>query len=150
MERQRRRWIINTIRGIDVNNIFTVGSYDGVCHYNSFNLKRYEELANPTDRILSVDVKDDMVIASGYRYLNNIDKYDLFIIGRKWKVMLKGKSSINKKIKNTKPTRLIIICLLIFKSLFIGCCSASNSQPKAQLSLSTEDVSCREAWLILT
>ena len=80
---QRRRWIINTVSGIHVNNIFTVGCYDGVYHYNSFNWKRYEELANPTNRKMSVDIKKNMVVAGGYRYLNGIENLGLILIERK-------------------------------------------------------------------
>jgi hypothetical protein len=51
--------------------------------YRSSVDREVEELANPKDRTMSVDVKKDMIVAGGYRYLNGIENFGLIIIGKK-------------------------------------------------------------------
>ncbi|MFA5728466.1 MAG: hypothetical protein WC957_03470 [Candidatus Neomarinimicrobiota bacterium] len=77
-------WGSNKVRGIDVNDIFVVGFNGTVWHFNGLSWKRYDELLNPTDELLSVAINGNTVAISGYRYLNGIDNYGLIIVGKKY------------------------------------------------------------------
>jgi hypothetical protein len=76
-------WGTNRVRGTDVNDIFTAGNYGHLWHYNGSTWKLYDELVNTSDRILSIDVKENIVVACGYRYLDGFNNYGLILIGRR-------------------------------------------------------------------
>ncbi|MEJ2052103.1 MAG: hypothetical protein P8Y60_20100, partial [Calditrichota bacterium] len=79
----RSEWGSNRVRGTEVNDIFTVGSNGHLWHYNGATWKLYDQLVNNTDRILSIDVKEDIIVACGYRYLDGYNNYGLIIIGKR-------------------------------------------------------------------
>jgi hypothetical protein len=54
-------------RGSDINNVFIAGDNSMIMHYNGSTYSLFNEIYIPGsfDRLLSVDVKGDMVIAVG-------------------------------------------------------------------------------------
>jgi len=76
-------WVSSKIRGYNINDIVTVGLYGRIWHYNGFTWKLYEELINQFDRLNSVAVLKDLIVAVGYRYLSSIERYGIIYIGRR-------------------------------------------------------------------
>ena len=76
-------WASYSIRGSSINNIVTVGQYGRIWHFNGVSWRFFEELVQPTDRLRSVSVKNDLVVSVGYRYLNAIEQFGLIYLGRK-------------------------------------------------------------------
>jgi hypothetical protein len=53
------------IRGTDTNDMFVVGPYGTLAHYNGSTWHTFDELANPVWNFQSVEVKNDIVVAVG-------------------------------------------------------------------------------------
>ena len=69
------------IRGTDLNNISLVGSAAMLWHYNGYSWKWYEELLNLDDRLRSMDMKGNFIVAVGYRY-ESLQPPAVIIMGR--------------------------------------------------------------------
>jgi hypothetical protein len=72
-----------SIRGSNLNNIVTVGEGSYIAHFNGVTWKVYNELRNPPDRLSSVAVTENMIVAVGNKYVNGIENYGLVYIGRR-------------------------------------------------------------------
>ena len=70
------------IRGTELNNISEVGAASMIWHFNGYSWKLYDELLNTNDRLRSVYMKGDIIVATGLRY-ETILPSALIIIGRK-------------------------------------------------------------------
>jgi hypothetical protein len=71
------------IRGSSINNIAIVGENSYLAHFNGLNWKVYNELENYPDRLTSVAVTDNMIVAVGYKYIDGFIRYGLVYIGRR-------------------------------------------------------------------
>jgi len=70
------------IRGNKCNDISLVGDASMLWHFNRSNWKRYEELLNVNDRLRSVNMEGNIIVAVGRRY-NGILSGGLIIKGKR-------------------------------------------------------------------
>jgi hypothetical protein len=73
----------NSIRGSGLNNIATVGEGSYIAHFNGMSWKVYNELRNQPDRLSSVAVTENMIVAVGYKYVSGIEYYGVVYVGRR-------------------------------------------------------------------
>jgi hypothetical protein len=73
----------NAIRGSEINDIVIAGSYGDISHFNGKSWFEYKKLINTENRLLSVSIKVDIVIAVGYKYTGGIDDYGIIYLGRR-------------------------------------------------------------------
>ncbi len=71
------------IRGNSKNNITIVGANSMIWHFNGYSWYQYTQFLNSDDRLNSVSLKNNLVVAVGLRYGSAFDKYGLIIIGRR-------------------------------------------------------------------
>lgn len=71
------------IRGSARNDIAIVGDQGMIWHFNGMTWKRFDNLINPLDRLHSVSIGFNQIIAVGYRYYNGIDNYAVIYHGRR-------------------------------------------------------------------
>jgi hypothetical protein len=62
---------IERVRGNDVNDIFGVGSYNEILHYNGLNWKTYRDEFNDRYKFYSVTVKNNIVVAVGLSFITD-------------------------------------------------------------------------------
>jgi hypothetical protein len=70
------------IRGTEVNNISLAGDAAMLWHFNGYSWVLYEELLNMNDRIRSLDIKGNIIVAVGRRY-ESILSGGLIIMGKR-------------------------------------------------------------------
>ncbi len=73
----------NAIRGSAINDIVITGSYGDISHFNGKSWIEYKQLINTEDRLLSVSIKGNIIIAVGYRYIDGTHNYGLIYVGRR-------------------------------------------------------------------
>ena len=73
----------NAIRGSGINDIVIAGSYGDISHFNGKSWFEYKKLINTENRLLSVSIKGNIVIAVGYKYTGGIDDYGIIYLGRR-------------------------------------------------------------------
>ncbi|HZV12159.1 MAG TPA: hypothetical protein VFA55_03020 [Candidatus Kapabacteria bacterium] len=59
---------VNAMRGNALNDLVVVGDSGGISHWNGSSWHRFTELANPEDRLISVAMKGNLIIAVGSQY----------------------------------------------------------------------------------
>jgi hypothetical protein len=59
-------YFTNRVRGSSPNNIFIVGAFGVMLHFNGLSWHQYSELMLSTGKLVSLAVHDDMVVAVGY------------------------------------------------------------------------------------
>jgi hypothetical protein len=69
------------VRGNNLNDLFIVGEYFMIAHYNGITYKHYEELRG-FGRLISIDQKNRMVVATGYSF-DPIHSKGVVFIGRR-------------------------------------------------------------------
>ena len=77
------RYYSFAVRGNSVNDIVIAGDQGSVAHWNGKDWKIYDELHNTMDRLLSVDIHGDQIIAVGNRYYDGIHNYGVIYHGRR-------------------------------------------------------------------
>ncbi|MDR3626071.1 MAG: hypothetical protein P4L45_04530 [Ignavibacteriaceae bacterium] len=73
----------NAIRGSGINDIVITGSYGDISHFNGKTWIEYKQLINTNDRLLSISIKDNIIIAAGYRYIDYVHNYGVIYLGRR-------------------------------------------------------------------
>ncbi len=76
-------WGVNKVRGNDINDIITCGVFGRVWHYNGVNWKIYTELVSQTDDLYKIEIKGNICVAIGERYINGIERKGIIHIGRR-------------------------------------------------------------------
>jgi len=71
------------IRGAARNDIVIVGDQGMIWHFNGLTWKRFDRLINSLDRLHSVAIAYDQIIAVGYRYYNGVENYAVIYHGRR-------------------------------------------------------------------
>lgn len=56
------------LRGDNTNNIYLAGDFSSIWHFNGASWKRYDYLLNQEDRLRSIDIKNGIVVAVGFRF----------------------------------------------------------------------------------
>jgi PBP1b-binding outer membrane lipoprotein LpoB len=70
------------IRGSELNDVAVAGAASMLWHYNEYSWVRYEELLNINDRLRSMDMKDEVIVAVGLRF-DSILPGGLIVMGRR-------------------------------------------------------------------
>lgn len=82
-----RLWLNQTglaqrkIRGNGDNDLFMIGQCADIWHFNGIEWHYYNEIVNDLDRLKSVCVRDDIIVAVGERRYNGIQRLGLVMIG---------------------------------------------------------------------
>ncbi len=76
-------WYTFAIRGNDKNDVIVVGEAGSVSHFNGVSWVGYTQLLNPIDRLVSVSMKNNLVIAVGNRNYDGVHYYGLVYIGKR-------------------------------------------------------------------
>ena len=71
------------VRGNGTNDVVMVGELGVVAHYNGSTWYKYVELQNSMDRLVSVSIRGNEVIAVGGRYYDGFHNYGLITHGRR-------------------------------------------------------------------
>jgi hypothetical protein len=69
------------VRGNAANDVFIACNNGIVAHFNGVNWRRYDEVQNINDRLLSISVKGNIVIAVGLRYYDGFRNYGVIYNG---------------------------------------------------------------------
>jgi len=69
------------VRGNGTNDVVEVGENGTVSHYNGSTWRLYSELENTTDRLLSVSIKGDEIVAVGVRNYDGFHYYGVIYHG---------------------------------------------------------------------
>ena len=78
-----QNWGMISIRGNNANDIIASGVPGKIWHYNGITWHTYNELIDSRDRLLRIEIKDNICVAVGYRYENGIEDKALIHIGRR-------------------------------------------------------------------
>ncbi len=76
-------WVDWRIRGNAINDLVAAGYEARIWHFNGVAWKRFDNLVNPLDELLSVAIKDNMIVAVGWRYYNGIENFGIIYRGRR-------------------------------------------------------------------
>lgn len=70
------------VRGEGKNEIFLAGDFSMIWHFNGITWKHFNNLLNPDDRLRSIDVRNGVIVAVGFRF-SGILTGALVLVGRK-------------------------------------------------------------------
>ena len=73
----------DAIRGNGLNDIVIVGDFADISHFNGSSWREYKEIQNPSDQLLSVSIKGNIIITVGQRYIDGIHNYGVIYLGRR-------------------------------------------------------------------
>ena len=71
------------VRGNGIDDVVVVGELGVVAHYNGLTWYKYVELQNSMDRLTSVSIRGNEIIAVGGRYYDGLHNYGLITHGRR-------------------------------------------------------------------
>ena len=72
-----------SVRGIDLNDVVVVGERGTIAHFNGLHWTKYNNTEIGLERLRSVSIKNNLIIAVGTRHLNGIQYYGLIYMGRR-------------------------------------------------------------------
>ena len=73
----------DAIRGNGLNNIVIAGDFADISFYNGVRWREYKELYSPIDKLRSVSIKGNTIVAVGTRTYNGIRYYGVVYVGRR-------------------------------------------------------------------
>lgn len=73
----------NAIRGTALNDIVIAGDFADISHFNGARWMEYKDLYNPIDKLRSIAIKGNTVIAVGIRTYSGLRYYALAYVGRR-------------------------------------------------------------------
>lgn len=76
-------WYSFAIRGNDKNDVVAVGDAGSISHFNGASWFGYTQLLNPVDRLVSVSIKNNLIIAVGERHNDGVHYYGVVYIGKR-------------------------------------------------------------------
>ncbi|RMI27906.1 MAG: hypothetical protein D6681_00135 [Calditrichaeota bacterium] len=76
-------WASRWIRGTAANNLFVVGFQGRIWHFNGQSWYLYPQLINVRDDLFGIAVREDHVVAVGWRVYNGIEIFGIIYHGRK-------------------------------------------------------------------
>jgi len=76
-------WYSFAVRGNNKNDVVAVGDAGSISHFNGVSWYGYTQLLNPIDRLVSVSMKNNLIIAVGDRHNDGVHYYGLIYIGRR-------------------------------------------------------------------
>jgi len=76
-------WYSFAIRGNNKNDVVAVGDAGSISHFNGVSWYGYTQLLNPIDRLVSVSMKNNLIIAVGDRHNDGVHYYGLIYIGKR-------------------------------------------------------------------
>ena len=78
-------WHLNryeaAVRGDGANDVFIAGEGGSIAHWNGATWRSYHSIENAPDQLRAVSVKDNLVVAVGQRYYNNLRNCGVVYMG---------------------------------------------------------------------
>lgn len=77
------RYYPYAVRGNGINDVVIAGDKSSIAHFNGKNWTKYNLGQSSSDILYSVSIKNNLVIAVGYRYVSGGEYYGIIYLGRR-------------------------------------------------------------------